>query len=80
MEGKSSSLNACPPLRLICIACTDVLALNVEHDRHLKYIVRIRYSMHSDGIWSDVSVSVSLTSIPHPIRFAVRLMIVAIRR
>jgi len=79
MEGKSSSLNPCPPLRLICIACTDILALNVEHDRHLKYIVRIRYSMHSDGSWSDVSV-LTLASKPHPNCFAVRLMIVAIRR
>jgi hypothetical protein len=27
----------------------------VEHDRHLKYIVRIRFAINSDGYWTDVS-------------------------
>jgi hypothetical protein len=42
-------------LKLILVGCADILELDVDHDRHLKYIVRIRYAIHSEGSWEDVS-------------------------
>jgi hypothetical protein len=36
--------------------------LNVEHDRHLKYVVRIRFAMNSEGYWADVSFPFSETA------------------
>jgi hypothetical protein len=38
------------------IACDEMLAEDeIDHDRHLKYIVRIRYLMFPDAQWGDVS-------------------------
>jgi hypothetical protein len=41
------------------VGCADILELDVEHDRHLTHIVRIRYAIHSEGSWEDVSEKLS---------------------
>jgi hypothetical protein len=37
------------------LACAELVALDVDHDRHMKHIVRMRYAMNSEGYWTDVS-------------------------
>ena len=48
------------------IACAEILTLDVDHDRHLKYIVRIRFAIHGEAQWTDVS---------HPLRILSKLII-----